>query len=85
ADCLCSDYAPSTLLPALFRIARELDWPLHRVARLTGLGPAAAARLADRGAIREGLRADLIAVHQRGGVPVTRHVWTAGRPTLTTG
>jgi alpha-D-ribose 1-methylphosphonate 5-triphosphate diphosphatase len=85
ADCLCSDYAPSTLLPAIFRIARELDWPLHRPARLTSLGPATAARLADRGAIREGLRADLIAVHERGGVPVTRHLWSAGRPTLITG
>ncbi len=85
ADCLCSDYAPSTLLPALFRIAQELDWPFHRVAHLTSAGPAAAARLTDRGAIRQGLRADLIAVQDRGGVPVTRRLWCAGRPSLITG
>jgi alpha-D-ribose 1-methylphosphonate 5-triphosphate diphosphatase len=48
-------------------------------------GPAAAARLADRGALREGLRADLIAVHERGGVPVTRMLWSAGRPALVMG
>lgn len=85
ADCLCSDYAPGTLLPAIFRIARELDWPLHRAVRLGTMGPAAAARLTDRGAIREGLRADLIAVRERGGVPVTRMLWSAGRSALVTG
>ena len=85
ADCLCSDYAPSTLLPAVFRVAREHDWLLHRAARLTTFGPAAAAGLADRGAIREGLRADLIAVRERGGVPITRMLWSAGRPALTLG
>ena len=84
ADCLCSDYAPGTLLGALFRIAEELDWPFHRVAPLTGMGPAAAAGLKDRGAIRSGLRADLIAVHKPGGSPVTRTRGCAGRRTLST-
>lgn len=85
ADCLCSDYSPSTLLPALFHIARELDWPLHKVVRLGTVGPAAAARLTDRGAIRAGLRADLIEVEKRGGVPVTRMLWSAGRLVLQIG
>ena len=82
ADCLCSDYAPSSLLPALFHIAEELAWPLHRVAPLATSGPATAARLADRGAIRTGLRADLIAVKHFEGAYGVQHLWSRGRHVL---
>ena len=82
ADCLCSDYAPSTLLPALFYIAQELSWPLHRVVPIGTIGPAKAARLADRGAILPGLRADLIAVRAFEGAYGVQHLWSAGRHTL---
>lgn len=85
ADCLCSDYAPGTLLPAVFHLAKELDWQLHRTVRLTSVGPAAAAGLRDRGAIQPGFRADLLAVREISGLPVTRLLWSAGRPMLAIG
>ncbi|HLK60133.1 MAG TPA: alpha-D-ribose 1-methylphosphonate 5-triphosphate diphosphatase [Chthonomonadaceae bacterium] len=79
ANCLCSDYAPSTMLPATFQIAHALDWPLHRAALLTTTNPAAAARLQDRGAITVGMQADLIAVREYDGVPAVRCLWSRGR------
>lgn len=82
ADCLCSDYAPSTLLPALFYIAQELSWPLHRVAHVATSGPARAAQLLDRGTIAPGMRADLIAVRHFEGAYGVQHLWSAGRHTL---
>jgi len=85
ANCLCSDYAPGTLLPAVFFLAQELDWPLHRTVRLSSVGPAAAAHLTDRGAIQPGLRADLLAVRLLAGTPITRMLWSAGRPMLAVG
>lgn len=78
ADCLCSDYVPAAILPAVFQVARELDWPLHRAAYLCGRQPAHVARLEDRGTITVGLRADLIAVRERAGLPIVRHLWAHG-------
>lgn len=82
ADALCSDYAPAALLPAAFRIAHELDWPLHRVSALLSTNPALAANLDDRGALSVGLRADLIAVQEQRGVPVVVGLWLEGRERL---
>jgi alpha-D-ribose 1-methylphosphonate 5-triphosphate diphosphatase len=84
-DCLCSDYAPSALLPAVFRVAREHGWQMHRAVTLVTTAPAAAARLSDRGALREGLRADLISVREHAGVPIVRTLWRQGHPALQTG
>lgn len=82
ADCLCSDYAPSTLLPAVFRVVDELGWPLHRAAPLTGLNPALASGLTDRGEIRVGKRADLIAVQRQHDTPTVQRLWSRGRLAL---
>jgi alpha-D-ribose 1-methylphosphonate 5-triphosphate diphosphatase len=82
ADCLCSDYTPSTLLPAVFRIVNELGWPLHRAAPIASANPARAAGLPDRGEIRIGKRADLIAVQYRHDTPVVQRLWSRGRLAL---
>lgn len=81
ADCLCSDYVPATLLPAILKIFNDLDWPLHEVAKLVTSNPAKAARLTDRGAIQAGLRADLFAFEhppQPNFPPRVRATWSNG-------
>ena len=79
ASCLCSDYQPSTLIAAAFAVAAqtELSWP-QAVALVTA-NPADACRLADRGRIAVGKRADLVAVAQVGGLPLISHTWVQGR------
>ncbi len=79
ANCLCSDYLPPTLLPAVLRLHRELEMPLHEAVRLATLNPATAVRLDDRGSIAPGKRADLVAVVERGDSAIVTHTWTAGR------
>jgi alpha-D-ribose 1-methylphosphonate 5-triphosphate diphosphatase len=83
ANGLCSDYVPSTLLPALFKISRELDLPLHQAIKLATTNPAGAAKLADRGQISEGKRADLIAVRQIANQPLVQCTWCGGEPVFT--
>ncbi|MEM6554150.1 MAG: alpha-D-ribose 1-methylphosphonate 5-triphosphate diphosphatase, partial [Planctomycetota bacterium] len=49
ADCLCSDYVPSTMLPAVWRVCNELGHSLPEAVRLVTLNPAEAVDLHDRG------------------------------------
>jgi alpha-D-ribose 1-methylphosphonate 5-triphosphate diphosphatase len=78
ADILSSDYVPASLLPAAFRLTRELDYTLPAAIRLVSANPADAMGLSDRGRLAEGLRADVIRVAERGPVPLVRAVWRAG-------
>lgn len=82
ADCLCADYAPATLIVALFRLLEQTSLELHEAARLVTTNPARAAGLADRGEIAEGKRADLIAVSHLGGLPQVSEVWIEGTRVL---
>jgi alpha-D-ribose 1-methylphosphonate 5-triphosphate diphosphatase len=82
ADCLCADYAPATLIAALYRLMDEAGISQADATRLVTANPARAAGLHDRGEIRTGLRADLLAVSRRGNQPHVEQVWVAGRPTL---
>ena len=84
ADCLCGDYSPAALLPAAIQAADLADISLPEAIRLVTLNPAKAAGLNDRGEIREGLRADLIAVDEISGMPQATQVWVAGSPVLDT-
>lgn len=81
ANALCSDYMPATILPALFKVSEELDWPLWRAAQLGSLNPSLGAKLSDRGEIALGKRADLIEVEHHIGWPIVRKLWCAGRLT----
>jgi alpha-D-ribose 1-methylphosphonate 5-triphosphate diphosphatase len=79
-DVLSSDYVPSSLLPAVFRLAAETPGiTLPRAIRLVTLNPARAAGLEDRGSIAPGKRADLLQVRLADGIPVVRRVWREGR------
>jgi alpha-D-ribose 1-methylphosphonate 5-triphosphate diphosphatase len=77
-DILSSDYVPSSLLPAAFRLVRERDYALPAAIRLVAGNPAAAMGLDDRGRLAPGLRGDVVRVSERGGLPLVRAVWCRG-------
>jgi alpha-D-ribose 1-methylphosphonate 5-triphosphate diphosphatase len=80
ADCLCSDYAPQAMLPAVLRLAEDGVLPLHAAAALAAAAPAAAAGFPDRGRIACGLRADLLATPATGWrEALVSAVWVQGR------
>ena len=76
-DILSSDYVPSALLLATFRLAAMWD-DLPRAVACVTLNPAHAAGLTDRGRLVPGARADLIRVGRLGETPVVRGVWSRG-------
>lgn len=76
-DILSSDYVPAALLQAAIRLGQSCG-DLARGFRAVTSAPAQAAGLSDRGALREGLRADLIRVALPGSVPMLRAVWVRG-------
>ena len=77
-DILSSDYVPSALMTAAFLLADLWDDLPRAIATVTST-PAAAAGLADRGQIAEGLHADLVRITRVQGTPVVRGVWCHGR------
>jgi alpha-D-ribose 1-methylphosphonate 5-triphosphate diphosphatase len=78
-DILSSDYIPASLLPGVFRLTQEdLGWSLPRALATVTSVPAAAAGLADRGRLEQGLRADLVRVQIVQDRPVVRAVWSGG-------
>ena len=77
-DVLASDYVPASLMHAAFIAAGLAGLGLaHAVGLVTG-APAQMARLADRGQIVCGLRADLVRVRVHQGLPIVREVWVRG-------
>ncbi|HEY8566720.1 MAG TPA: alpha-D-ribose 1-methylphosphonate 5-triphosphate diphosphatase [Beijerinckiaceae bacterium] len=80
-DILSSDYVPASLLMAAFDLPRRVPGiDLSQAVATVTLNPAKATGLDDRGALRPGLRADLVRVQVAGEVPVVRQVWRQGRP-----
>ncbi|MDE2332964.1 MAG: alpha-D-ribose 1-methylphosphonate 5-triphosphate diphosphatase [Rhodospirillales bacterium] len=75
-DALASDYVPASLVEAAF-IAAAQTGLARAVAMITAM-PAAMAGFDDRGALRPGLRGDLVRVHEHRGLPVLRGTWRAG-------
>lgn len=68
-DALASDYVPATMVAAVEILVREGLADLPGAVRLVTAGPAAAAGLADRGALAPGARADLVLVRRQGRWP----------------
>nr|WP_029074186.1 alpha-D-ribose 1-methylphosphonate 5-triphosphate diphosphatase [Kaistia adipata] len=78
-DILSSDYVPFSLMVAVFALPELVPAiSLPQAVRLVSRAPAEAVGLEDRGAIRPGLRADLVRVRAGDGVPVVRSVWREG-------
>lgn len=84
ADCLCGDYSPGALLPAVLRLPELAGIALHEAIALVTVNPARAAGLRDRGRIAVGMRADLVGARQLGGLALAEQVWCGGRPVLAT-
>lgn len=73
-DALASDYLPTALLPAAIQLSREGLVSLPRAIGLITSGPAACVGLSDRGALREGARADLVLADLDAAWPVVHMV-----------
>jgi alpha-D-ribose 1-methylphosphonate 5-triphosphate diphosphatase len=84
-DIMVSDYAPASMLHALFELARLGIAPLNELVNLVSLNPARAVGM-DReiGAVRKGCRADLVLVSAGEGVPRIRATFVEGRPVFST-
>ncbi|MDO9163603.1 MAG: alpha-D-ribose 1-methylphosphonate 5-triphosphate diphosphatase [Methylococcaceae bacterium] len=80
ASCLCSDYAPASLLAAVFLLEQRGVLSLPEAVQLVSLNPAQALGLADRGEIAVGKRADLVCVDFVEAYPQTRQTWVNGQP-----
>ncbi|MCC5619905.1 alpha-D-ribose 1-methylphosphonate 5-triphosphate diphosphatase [Nostoc sp. CHAB 5715] len=79
ASCLCSDYAPGTLLAAVFRLLEISELNLPQAIALVTHNPAQALKLSDRGEIAVAKRADLLAVEVVNGLPQVTITWVAGK------
>jgi alpha-D-ribose 1-methylphosphonate 5-triphosphate diphosphatase len=79
ASCLCSDYAPGTLLTAAFRLTEISELSLPQAVALVTYNPAQASKLYSRGEIAVGKRADLLAVKLVNGLPQVSTTWVAGK------
>lgn len=77
-DIVSSDYVPSALMTAAFRLADLWDDTPRAIATVTA-NPARAAGLDDRGRIEPGLHGDLVRVGRVQETPVVRAVWCHGR------
>lgn len=77
ASCLCSDYHPGALLPAVLRLEAE-GMPFADAIQLITCNPAQAAGLTNRGSLTVGCRADLVAFVSASGVPQVTQVWRDG-------
>jgi alpha-D-ribose 1-methylphosphonate 5-triphosphate diphosphatase len=78
-DALSSDYVPSSLLQAAWRLREDAGYSTSEAVALISSRPARACGLHDRGEIHPGLRGDLVRVVSIGNVPAVREVWRAGR------
>ena len=77
-DILSSDYMPVSLLHGAFLLHSTVEMPLPEAVAKVSLNPARIVGLSDRGEIAPGKRADLVRVHVRDDLPVSRQVWRAG-------
>ena len=83
-DILCSDYAPASLVHAIFAIER-MGIPLHKAANMASLNPAVAAGISgDTGSLETGKSADLVVVDPAGEVPRILKTLVEGREVYST-
>ena len=77
-DAFASDYVPAALIEAAFLAARMGVVTLPQAVAMVTSAPATMAGLSDRGALRPGLRADVVRLRLHDGQPIVRAVWRAG-------
>ena len=76
-DIVSSDYVPSALLLSAFHLARIWNDLPRSVATVTA-NPAKAANLHDRGALKCGMRGDVLSVREFQQTPLLCGVWSQG-------
>ncbi|MEV5026303.1 alpha-D-ribose 1-methylphosphonate 5-triphosphate diphosphatase [Paenibacillus sp. LPE1-1-1.1] len=80
ADILCSDYHPSSMLAAVFKLADQGVAALPAAVRMASLHPAQALGAGDElGSIEQGKAADLIIVDRYEGLPWVTHTIVGGQ------
>lgn len=77
-DILSSDYVPSSLLSAAFKLTTQCGHTLPQAVNTISLNPARCLGLNDRGEIAEGKRADFSRVRVTDGAPSVIAVWRGG-------
>lgn len=77
-DALASDYVPAALVEAAFICVATTGISLPDAVALITDNPARMARLADRGRLQAGLRADILRVRIHDNIPIVRQVFRAG-------
>jgi alpha-D-ribose 1-methylphosphonate 5-triphosphate diphosphatase len=83
ADILCSDYYPSSLLHAAFKLEKEGILSLPQAVRMLTLNPAKAMGLdGDFGSVTPGKKADLLVVRKIQGCPMVYKCFIDGRTAI---
>jgi len=84
-DVLCSDYAPMTLLHAVFKLVAARLLVLPEAVRLVTLNPARAVGMDEyNGSLEEGKAADFFLVYHSNGHPHVLKTFVAGREVFST-
>jgi alpha-D-ribose 1-methylphosphonate 5-triphosphate diphosphatase len=78
AHAFASDYVPASMVEAAWRAVEETGIALPQAVGMITDRPSRMARLADRGRLEAGLRADLVQLRAVLGIPVVRRVWREG-------
>ncbi|MCX7843218.1 MAG: alpha-D-ribose 1-methylphosphonate 5-triphosphate diphosphatase [Clostridia bacterium] len=78
ADIICSDYLPSSMIPAVF-IVHEEGVGLHKAVNMVTLNPAKALGIdSELGSIEAGKKANLVLVEMHNGYPLVRRTIVEG-------
>ena len=78
-DMLSSDYVPASLLHGAFLLHTQAGWSMPRAMATVSKNPAKALGFSDRGQLKPGMRADVVRMRNRDGLPVVRNVWVIGQ------
>ena len=76
---LSSDYVPASLLHGAFMLHSLAGWSMPRAMATVSSNPAKALGFEDRGALKAGLRADVVRMRVLNDLPIVRNVWVAGQ------
>jgi len=78
-EILCSDYYPSSLLHAVFKLYRE-NMPMHQAVNMVTINPARALKIDHEvGSIEPGKKADFLIIREDGQRPVLESVYVNGK------
>ena len=82
---LCSDYAPTSMLHAVFTMESAGILPLHRAVNMASLNPAKAVGISGfTGSLEKGKSADLIVVDPKAETPKIMKTFVEGKEVFST-